>query len=73
MDSVVEGQWWMIWEDKTETCKLSYGEQVLNPGLSHDTVCSGWCTGIDPEDLGWEREVGGGFQWGTHVHPWWLY
>jgi len=32
----------------------------------------GWCTGMTQRD-GMGREVGGGFKWGTHVHPWWIH
>ena len=37
LDSVGEGKGGMIWEDGTETCKLSCVKQIASPGLMHDT------------------------------------
>ena len=69
LDSVGEGEGWMIWENGIETCKLSYVTQITSPDLMHDTGNSGWCTGMTQRD-GMGREVGGGVSgWGTHVHP----
>ena len=66
LDSVGEGEGWMIWENGIETCKLSYVKQIASPGSMHDTGCSGLVHWDDPE--GWDGEGGSG--WGTHVHPW---
>ena len=41
LDSVGEGESGMIWENGTETCKLSYVKRIASPGLMHDTECSG--------------------------------
>jgi len=32
----------------------------------------GWCTGMTQRD-GMGREEGGGSEWGTCVHPWWIH
>ena len=32
----------------------------------------GWCTGMTQRD-GMGREMGGGSEWGTHVHSWWIH
>ena len=58
----------MIWENGTETCKISYAKQIASPGLMHDTGCSGLVHWDDPE--GWDGEGGRCSGWGTHVHPW---
>ena len=59
-----------MWENGTETCKLSYVKGIASPGSMHDTGCSGLVHWDDPE--GWDGEGGGrgGSGWGTHVHPW---
>ena len=62
LDSVGEGKGGMIWENVTETCKLSHVKQIASLGLMHDTGCSGLVHWDDPE--GW------GSGWGTHVNPW---
>ena len=41
LDSVGEGKGEMIWEDGTETCKLSYVKRIASPGSMHDTGCLG--------------------------------
>ena len=69
LDSVVEGEGGMIWENGTETCILSYVKQISSPGSMHDTRCSGLVHWITQRD-GMRREVGGGFRIGTHVHLW---
>ena len=63
----------MIWENGTETCILSYVEQIASPGSIHDTGCSGLVHWDDPE--GWYGAGGGegGSGWGTRVHPWWIH
>ena len=66
MDSVVEGEGAMIWENGIETCILSYVKQIANQGLMHETGCSGLVHWDDPE--GWGGEGGSG--WGPHVHSW---
>ena len=67
LDSVREGEGGMIWENGTETCKISYAKQIASPGFMHDTGCLGLVHWDDPE--GWYGE-GGGFRMGTHVHSW---
>ena len=65
-----EGKGGMVWENGIETCILSYVKRIANPGLMHDTGCSGLVHWDDPE--GWDGEGlwEGGSGWGTHVHPW---
>ena len=41
LDSVGEGKGRMIWENGTETCKISYVKRITSPGLMHDTGSSG--------------------------------
>ena len=60
LDSVGEGG--MIWENGTETCKISYAKQIASPGLMHDTGCSGLVHWDDPE------EGGRGVQDGEHMY-----
>ena len=73
LDSVGEGEGWMIWENSIETCMLSYVKQITSPGSMHETGCSGLVHWDDPE--GWDGERGGrwGSWWGTPVHPWLIY
>ena len=57
----------MVWENSTETCKLSHVKRIASPGLMHDTGCSGLVHWDDPE--GWDREGGRrGAQDGEHVY-----
>ena len=61
LDSVGEGRGGMIWENGTETCKLSHVKQIASPGSMHDIGCSELVHWDDPE--GWDgKEVGGGFR-----------
>ena len=61
------GRGWMIWENGTETCKISYAKQIASPGLMHDTGCSGLVHWDDPE--GWDGEGGErGVQDGEHMY-----
>ena len=66
LDSVGEGEDRMIWENGTETCKLSHVKQIASPGLMHETGCSGlvhW-----DYSKGWDEEGGGrGVQDGEHM------
>ena len=39
LDSVGEDEGGMIWENGTETCKLSHVKQIASPGSMHDTGC----------------------------------
>ena len=55
--SVGEGEGRMIWENGTETCKLSYVKRITSPSLMHETGCSGLVHWDDPE--GWDGEGGG--------------
>ena len=70
LDSVGEGEGVMIWENGTETCKISYVKGIASLGLMHDTGCLGLVHWDDPE--GWDGEEGGrGLSGrGTHVHSW---
>ena len=57
----------MIWENGTETCKLSHVERITSPGSMHDTGLSGLVHWDDPE--GWYGEGGEkGLQDGEHVY-----
>ena len=47
----------MIWENHTETCKLSYVKRIASPGSMHETGCSGLVHWDDPG--GWDGEAGG--------------
>ena len=51
LDSVGEGEGGMIWENSTETCKLSYVKQTASPGSMQDTGRLGLVHWDDPE--GW--------------------
>ena len=67
LDSVGEGESGMIYENGIETCKLLYVKRIACPGSMHDTGARGWCTGMTQRDrMG--REVGGGVQYGEHMH-----
>jgi len=67
LDPVGEGKGVMIWENVIETCTLSYVKRIANPGLMHDTGCSGQVHWDDPE--GWDGEGGGkGVQDGEHMY-----
>ena len=67
LESVREGEGGMIWENVTETCKLSHVKRIASPGSMHDTGCSGLVHWDDPE--GWAREGGGrGVQDGEHMY-----
>ena len=61
------GQGWMIWENGTETCIISYMKRITSPGSMHDTGCLGLVHWDNPEgwygEGGW-REV----QDGEHVY-----
>ena len=51
LDSVVEGEGGMIWENGTETCIISYRKQIASPGSMQDTGCLRLVHLDDPE--GW--------------------
>ena len=73
LDSVGEGEGEMIWQNNIETCILSYVKQITNPGLMHETGCSGLVHWDDPE--GWDGEEGGKVvQNGEHMytHGWFM-
>ena len=62
-----EGEGGMIWENGSETCKLSYVKRIASPGSMHDTGCSGLVHWDDPE--GWDGEGGGReVQDGEHMY-----
>ena len=60
----------MIWENDTETCKLSYVKRIASPGSMHETGCSGLVHWDDPEGWDGEGDGRGVSGWGTHVHQW---
>ena len=67
LDSVGEGEGGMIWENRTETCKISYVKLIASPGLMHETGCLGLVHWDDPE--GWDGEGhGSGVQDGEHMY-----
>ena len=67
MDSVGKGEGRMIWDNGTETCKISYVKRISSTGLMHDTGCSGLVHWDDPE--GQNGEGGGrGVQDGEHMY-----
>ena len=67
LDSVGEGKGGMIWENGTETCKLSYVKRIASPGSMHDTGCSGLVHWDDLE--GWDGEGDGReVQDGEHMY-----
>ena len=49
LDSVVEGEGGMIWENGIETCILSCKKRIASLGLIQDTGCLGLVHGDDPE------------------------
>ena len=57
LDSVGESKGGMIWENKIETCILSYVKQIASPGSMHETACLGLVHWDDPE--GWDGEGAG--------------
>ena len=62
-----EGKGGMIWENSTETCKLSYVKRIASPGSMNDTGCSGLVHWDDPE--GWDGErVWRGIQDAEHMY-----
>ena len=67
LDSVGKGKGGMIWENGTETCKLSYVKRITSTGSMHDTGCSGLVHWDDPER--WDGEGGGRrVQDGEHMY-----
>ena len=67
LDSVEEGKSGMMWENGTETCKISYVTRIISPGLMHDTGCLGLVHWDEPER--WDGEEGGrGVQDGEHMY-----
>ena len=67
LDSVREGEGGLIWENVTDTCKLSYVKRIASAGSMHDTGCLELVHWDDPE--GWDGEgVGRGVQDGKHAY-----
>ena len=67
LDSMGEGEGWMIWDNGIETCIISYVKRIASPDSMHDTGCSGLVHWDDPE--GWYGEGGGsGVQNGEHLY-----
>ena len=63
-----EGEGGMVWENGTETCRISYVKQTASPGSMQDTGCSGLVHWDDSE--GWYGAGHGrGVQDGEHVYP----
>ena len=58
----------MIWENGTETCKISCMKRVASPGSMHDTECLGLVHWDHPE-RGYGMEEGGGFRMGNTGIP----
>ena len=57
----------MIWENGTETCRISYVKQIASPGSMQDTGSLGLVHWDDPE--GWYGERGGRqVQDGEHMY-----
>ena len=74
--SLGEGEGGMIWENKIETCILSYVKQIASPGLMHETGCSGLVHWDDPEGRDGEgggRGVQDGEQMYIHDGFMWMY
>ena len=60
-DSVGEGEGGMIWENRIETCIISYKKRIASLGSLQNTGCLGLVHWDDPEK--WYGEGGGrGFQ-----------
>ena len=67
LDSVGESEGVMIWENDTETCKLSYVNELPIQVRCMIQDARGWCTGMTQRD-GMGKELGGGFRMGN-THP----
>ena len=73
LDSVVEGEGGISWENSIETCILSCVKQIASPGSIYETGCSGLVHWDDPE--GWDGKGDGrGVQGGEHMytHGWFM-
>ena len=64
-----EGEGGIIRENGIETCIISLRNELPVQVRCRIQDAWGWCTGMTQRD-GMEREVGGGFRMGTHVHSW---
>ena len=49
LDSMGEGEGWMIWDNGIETCIISYVKRIASPDSMQDTGCSGLVHWDDPE------------------------
>ena len=67
LDSVGEGDGRMIWENDTETCKLSYVKQIASPDSMHETGFSVLVHWDDPAE--WMGREVGGFRMGNICTP----
>ena len=68
LDSVGEGEGWMIWENGIETCIILYViKRIYSPGSMHDTGCSGLVHWDDPEG-GYGEAGGRRVQDGEHMY-----
>jgi len=64
---VGEGKGGLIWENRIETCIISYVKWIANLDLIHDTGCLGLVHWDDQE--GWYGEGSGrGVQDGEHMY-----
>ena len=72
LDSEREGEGGMIWENGIETCILSCKNRIASLCSMQDTTCLGLVHRMTQRDV-MGREVGGGFLFGKHVHPWWIH
>ena len=36
----------------------------------HEIGCAGLVHWDDPQGMGWQGNLEGGSEWGTHIHPW---
>ena len=68
LDSVGEGEGRIIWENGTETCKLSYVKRITSPARF-----DAWYRVLGAGALGWPRGMGWGGGWkgvqdGEHMY-----
>ena len=64
LESMGEGEGWIIWENGIETYIISYVKQIASTALVHETGCSGLLHWNDPE--GWDGEGQDGAHMYTH-------
>ena len=69
LDSVGEGKGGMIWENRIETCIISYMKRIASSGSMHETGCPGLVHWDDPEGWNGEGDGKGGFRMGNICTP----